>query len=140
MLTLDKIFENFKVLDNWESRFKYIVELGRTLPDFPEDQKVEENRIKGCVSRAWLVKNESTDNQMFFLADSEAAIVKGLIKIVMVIYQDLAPLEILKKDLEPIFAKLQLLEHLSPNRANGFQSLIQNIKKIALIELSKTLR
>lgn len=120
-----ELIEEFEFLDDWMDRYRYIIDLGRTLPDFPEDWMTDEFKVRGCQSQVWVVP-EHKDGRILFHAVSDAAIVSGLIAIVLRIYSNRTSQEIL--DTPPSFIKgVGLDEHLSPSRSNGLNSMIQVI-------------
>lgn len=124
-----EIVEEFSLFDDWMDRYQYIIDLGRQLPDFPEGLRTEENRIRGCQSQVWFVA-EQKDGRLYFRAISDAAIVSGLIALLLRIYSGRKPQEIL--DTEPDFvAALELEQHLSPTRSNGLSSMLQAIRNFA---------
>ncbi len=124
---LDQIIETFALLDDWEGRFQYVLDLGKTVPDMPEALKTPETEVKGCTSKVWMAP-EIRDGAFHFQADSNAQIVKGLIGILMSIYQDKTVEEIKSIDVEGIFGELGLEQNLSPNRRNGFFSMVEKIR------------
>ncbi len=122
----EELIEEFELFDNWLDRYQYLIDLGRKLPEFPEDQKVEANRLHGCQSQVWLTA-ELRDAQLKFQAISDSAIVSGLIAILMRVYSGRAPADIIAT--EPDFiAAIGLHEHLSPTRSNGLRAMIDAIK------------
>ena len=138
-MDLEKLYKNFEVLDEWTDRYKLIIDLGRKLPEFPEEHRTEDNRVRGCSSKVWMVVDESRNSktEMAFLADSDAAIVKGLIAVLMMVYSGKTTEEIVKVDIKAIFEKLGLGQHLSPTRSNGFFSMVEKIKFLSIQEFSK---
>lgn len=124
---LSEIQETFLILDNWEDRYAYLIDLGRKLPDFPECEKTPKNIVEGCTSQVWIILSEK-NGRLFIQADSDAHIVRGLIALVVATYNNLEVAEILKIDMQKIFADLGLSEHLSPNRRNGFFSMVERIR------------
>ncbi len=130
-MTLDELLENFALMDSWEERYKYVIDLGKALPPMPEADKIEENKVRGCMSQVWFKFSPSLANppRIEFLADSDAFIVKGLAAILHLIYSGKTKEEALKIDLEATFKKLGLESHLSMNRRNGFYSMAERIKK-----------
>lgn len=121
----EELIEEFQFLDDWMDRYRYIIDLGRTLPDFPEDWMTDEFKVRGCQSQVWVVP-EHKDGRIFFHAISDAAIVSGLIAIVLRIYSNRTPQEILATP--PSFIEgVGLDEHLSPSRSNGLHSMIKVI-------------
>ena len=135
MTNINEIIENMEFLDNWEDKYKYIIELGQEINDFPEDLRNTNTKVNGCVSQVWLHSTASINSQneklINFIGDSDAFIVKGLIAILISIYTDKKPNEILEIDPQDIFKKFGLEEHLSPQRSNGLVSMIQRIKNDA---------
>ena len=133
-ITIDRIMQNFDVLTDWEDRYRYIIELGRKLPPFDEEYKIEANLVRGCVSQVWLVTDvrEGDPPVIEFRADSDAQIVKGLVAILLSLYSGKTAREILTADIRSIFEKLELAKHLSINRANGFASMVKRIHELAL--------
>jgi cysteine desulfuration protein SufE len=124
---IDEIIESFALYDDWEDRYSLLIDLGKKLPDFPENMKNDENLVRGCVSRVWMVPMVK-DGVFSFQGDSDAFIVKGLVGLLHIIYSG-QPVDNLKSiDIEGIFEKLGLLQNLSPNRRNGVFSMIEKIK------------
>lgn len=132
-MTLEELYSNFEFLTEWEDRYAYLIDVGRQLPDLPEDAKTEENRVKGCQATVWLKEKITGSNPpvLEFEADSNSAIVKGLIAIMLMIYSGKSAPEILQTDALPIFAKLELDQHLSPTRKIGLRAMMQEIKSLA---------
>lgn len=133
-MTVDELVENFSLFDDWEDRYAYVIDLGKKLEPMPEAEKTEEAKVKGCMSQVWLahdVIDESGETRLHFRADSDAFIVKGLIAILMELYNDRRPGEILEVDAVETLGKLGLSNHLSPNRRNGFVAMVDRIKGIA---------
>ena len=124
-----EIVEEFGLFEDWMDRYQYIIDLGRRLPEFPEELRTEENRIRGCQSQVWFV-SEQRDGRLFFKAISDAAIVSGLIAVLLRLYSGRDPQDIL--DTPPDFVQaLQLESHLSPTRSNGLSSMLQAIRRHA---------
>lgn len=129
---LDDIIENFEFLDDWEDRYKYLIELGNGLSPIDEDAHNAQNKVNGCVSQVWLVSEISADGQsILFKGDSDAHIVRGLVAICLAIYSGKSPSEIIELDAEPVFARLGLQEHITPQRSNGLRAMVGRIKEIA---------
>ena len=130
MQRIEEIIESFSLYDDWEDRYALLIDLGKKLPDFPEDLKIDDNLVRGCVSRVWMVPLVK-DGVFTFRGDSDAFIVRGLVGLLHIIYsgQPLANLKTI--DIDGIFNKLGLLQNLSPNRRNGVFSMIEKIKSIA---------
>ena len=133
-VTIDRILQNFDILTDWEDRYRYIIELGRMLPPLEDEHKTDDNRVQGCASNVWLITNvkDGDPPQIEFRADSDAQIVKGLVAILLSLYSGKTAKEILTADIRGIFGKLELVKHLSPNRANGFASMVKRIHELAL--------
>jgi len=124
-----ELIEEFKFFDNWIDRYQYIIDLGKKLPDFPDDWRSEDNRIHGCQSQVWLKTDQNSD-RLEFKAISDSAIVSGLIAILMRVYSGQNPEDIVATP--PDFIKaIGLDEHLSPTRSNGLTSMIRVIKEAA---------
>lgn len=124
---IDEIIESFSLLDDWESRYSLLIDLGKNLPDFPEHLKSDENLVKGCVSKVWMVP-QINEGIFTFIGDSDAHIVRGLVGLLHIIYSG-QPVDSLKViDIEGIFEKLSLVQNLSPNRRNGVFAMIEKIK------------
>ncbi|AJY48346.1 SufE family protein [Martelella endophytica] len=130
---LDQILEDFAFLDDWEDRYRYVIELGRELPDLPDAEKTEENRVHGCASQVWLVTEigNGDDPMMTFRGDSDAHIVRGLVSIVLTVYSGLKASEIARTDAIETFRKIGLVEHLSAQRANGLNAMVTRIRDLA---------
>lgn len=126
-MTLEELIENFSYLDNWEDRYSYLIDLGNELENLPTEYKTPEWKVQGCQSQVWLVP-QFQDDKLHFLGDSDAILVRGLISIVLMIYNDKSPSEIKNIAIEDIFAKLGLEENLSPSRRNGLMSMVSKIK------------
>ncbi len=135
LTTLADIRSDFAVLDDWEDRYRYVIELGRTLPPLPEALRTDANKVRGCASQVWLATHVGRGNgtpELTFEADSDAHIVRGLIAILFAIYDRRSADEILKTEADPIFAELGLKEHLTPQRSNGLASMVARIRADAL--------
>jgi len=130
---VEKLAEEFSFFDDWTDRYRYILELGRKLPPFPEEWKREEFRVRGCQSRVWLVP-EVRDGRLHFHATSDAAIVSGLLAILLRVYSGRTPEEILSTPPD-FLRRLGLAEHLTPTRASGFQATIEKIRSHAAARL-----
>tara|TARA_B100000686_G_C16518937_1_gene826160 strand:- start:271 stop:690 length:420 start_codon:yes stop_codon:yes gene_type:complete len=139
MEKIEEILENMEFLDNWEDKYKYIIELGQSLDSFPDDLKNAQTKVNGCVSQVWLystVENFGPDEKYIkFVGDSDAFIVKGLIAILIALYSNKKPDEILDINHADIFEKFGLESHISPQRSNGLLSMIERIKSDATREI-----
>jgi cysteine desulfuration protein SufE len=124
-----EIIDEFSLFDDWMDRYQYLIDLGRRLPEFPDELRTEENRIRGCQSQVWFVP-EQRDGRLYFQAISDAAIVSGLIALLLRLYSGRRPQDIL--DTPPDFVSaLQLQNHLSPTRSNGLSSMLNAIRGFA---------
>ena len=128
--TQDEIIEEFDGLTDWMDRYAYIIDLGNTLPEFPENLKTPENLIEGCQSRVWIDAKEDAAGRLDFEADSDALIVKGIVALLLRVLSDHTPDEILDADLYFI-DKIGLKEHLSPTRSNGLVAMVKQIHNYA---------
>lgn len=123
------IVDDFAMYDQWLDKYEYIIELGKNLEPFPEDRKTEDRLIKGCQSRVWL-DCEIRDSKIYFTADSDAIITKGIISLLVNVYSGRTAREILEDDFA-FLEQIGLRENLSPTRANGLVSMVETIKKLA---------
>ena len=132
MDTQELVFR-FECFDDWQERYRYLIDLGRKLPPMNPADKVEENRVLGCVSQVWVVDevSEAEPPVYTFIADSDSHIVKGLIAIVQVVFSGKTQAEIAAADIDTVFTQIGLDEHLSPNRRNGFFSMVERIRNLA---------
>jgi cysteine desulfuration protein SufE len=142
MTTIDEIRDNFELLDDWDDRYRYVIELGRTLEPMPEAEHSAANKVQGCVSQVWLQKLLDRDGGapvLKYRGDSDAHIVRGLVAIVLSLYSGHTPQEILATDALSVFEEFGFREHLTPQRSNGLRSMVERIKtdaKEALAEAS----
>lgn len=125
----NEVADEFSMFDEWLDRYEYLIELGKSLKDFPEASKTDDKLIKGCQSRVWL-DYEVEDGKIVFNADSDAIITKGIISLLIRIYSGRTPAEILSSDFS-IVDRIGLRENLSPTRANGLVSMIEKIRETA---------
>jgi cysteine desulfuration protein SufE len=132
-MTAEELREDFTFLEDWEERFRYIVEMGRELEPLDEADKTEENRVLGCQSRVWITHDLRPGDPptLHFVGDSDAQLVRGLIAIVLEVYNDQSPRFILDYDVRDLFAELDLAHHLTPSRANGLNSMVEYIRSRA---------
>lgn len=128
--TIDDIFADFDFLDDWEDRYRYVIDLGRDLRPYPEEARDAAHKVRGCVSQVWLKStlNADTDPVIEFVGDSDAHIVRGLVAIMMVLYSGKRASEIMAINPEAILKKLGLDEHLTPQRSNGLRAMIGRIR------------
>ena len=128
--TQDEIIEEFEGLTDWMDRYAYIIDLGNTLPEYPESEKTPQNLIEGCQSRVWIDARQERDGRITFQADSDAMIVKGIVALLMRVLNHRTPDEILDADLYFI-NNIGLQEHLSPTRSNGLVAMVRQIRDYA---------
>jgi cysteine desulfuration protein SufE len=140
MTTIEEIVENFTLLDQWDDRYRYVIELGRTLPPLPENAHTEANKLRGCASQVWLLTHVKPDGAagptLTFDGDSDAHIVRGLIAIVIALYSGKRAKEILETDALDLFDRIGLREGLTPQRSNGLRSMIERIRAEAKAALA----
>lgn len=129
-MDINELIENFSFFESWEEKYQYVIDLGRNLEPLPEKFKTEDWKIKGCQSQVWLVP-EFKDGLIHFRGDSDAILVKGIIAVVFIIYNDKSAAQIKSIDVGEIFAKLGLEENLTPSRRNGMMSMVAKIKQYA---------
>lgn len=130
VLNHNVLAENFAFLGDWEERYAYLIDLGKTLPVFPEDKKNDDYLVRGCTSQVWML-DETHDDIVGFAADSDAHIVRGLIAVLYSIYHGKDKGFVQDFPIEEYFARLGLQEHLSPSRRNGFFAMVQRIRQMA---------
>lgn len=140
MTTIETIRDDFTLLDEWEDRYRYVIELGEALPPFPDEERTAANKVPGCVSQVWLTTRigDGPDPVVTFQGDSDAHIVRGLVAITLALFSGRPASRILATDAEATLRALGLDEHLSPQRANGLRSMVQRIKRNAEAALAQT--
>ncbi len=133
MTSLETILDDFSFLDDWEDRYRYVIELGKALPELSDDKRTAENKVQGCASQVWLVSHRdgADDPVMTFEGDSDAHIVRGLVAIVLAVYSGKKASDIAALDAIEVFDKIGLVEHLSSQRANGLRSMVNRIRSEA---------
>lgn len=129
-ITSNDIIDTLSFFDDWEDRYKYIIDLGRELPSMPAALHTEERKIRGCQSQVW-IDTRVEDGRLQLSVDSDAFIVKGLLGVVLAAYNNKTPAEVLAFDVETYFERLDLLNHLSPTRGNGLRAMVARIREIA---------
>ncbi|SES30676.1 SufE family protein [Halopseudomonas bauzanensis] len=129
-ISSDDIIETLSFFDSWEDRYKYIIDLGRELPPLDDSERTEGNIVRGCQSQVWLT-SRAESGRLYFDADSDAFIVKGLLAVVLAAYNGKTPEAILAFDIEDYFTQLNLLKHLSVTRGNGLRAMVKRIKDTA---------
>jgi cysteine desulfuration protein SufE len=131
-MTIDEIIDNFSCLDDWDDRYRYVIELGRSLPPLDARDRTDANKVQGCASQVWLATKLKPDGSegpiLSFVGDSDAHIVRGLIAILFAVYSGQHARDILTTDAIAIFERIGLREHLTPQRSNGFRSMVERIK------------
>jgi cysteine desulfuration protein SufE len=130
-MTIEEILENFALLDDWEDRYRYVIELGRDLAPLPDSERTPKNKVVGCASQVWLwtqVDRSQRPPRLTFVGDSDAHIVRGLVAIAIALFDGKTPSEIIETDAEALFDRLGLREHLTAQRSNGLKALVDRIK------------
>ncbi|HMN84962.1 MAG TPA: SufE family protein [Bauldia sp.] len=138
-MTIDEILENFALLDDWEDRYRYVIELGKALPALPDAEHTSENKVRGCASQVWVatrVEGSGPSARLFFEGDSDALIVRGLVAIVIALFSGRTAAEIAATDAEAVFSGLDLRAHLTAQRSNGLRALVDRIKADAAATLA----
>lgn len=132
-MDLERLYKNFQVLDNWQDRYRFIIEMGKKIPLLQETDKIEENRVYGCISTVYMVISQTKDvpPKIHFIANSDAMIVNGLIAIMQIVYDGKTAKEITAVDINTVFKKLGLEGHLSPNRRNGFFAMVERLRTLS---------
>ncbi len=129
---IEDITEDFQFIDDWEDRYRYVIELGRSLPPLADEDRSPDNKVQGCVSQVWLARHLSTGSDgtpiLTYTGDSDAHIVRGLIAILFGLYSGKSPRTILDADAQAIFNDLGLEEHLTPQRSNGLHAMVERIR------------
>lgn len=138
-MNITEIIDNFSYLDEWEDRYKYVIELGKMLEPMDDAARSSDNKVQGCASQVWLQSTRYEENgapHLHYVGDSDALIVRGLIAITLAIYNDRDAQAIINEDAEAIFERIQLREHISGQRSNGLSAMLQRIKQDAAASLS----
>jgi cysteine desulfuration protein SufE len=142
MTTLDEIIDNFSLLEEWDDRYRYVIELGRSLAPLSERDRTDANKVQGCASQVWLATTVRANGQggpvLTFCGDSDAHIVRGLIAILFAMFSGKHAGEILSADAIALFERLGLREHLTPQRSNGFRSMVERIRADARAAMATT--
>jgi cysteine desulfuration protein SufE len=135
LMSIHEIIANFELLEDWDDRYRYLIELGRSLPPLEERYRNAANKVQGCASQVWLATHVDPDGAdgpaLSFSGDSDAHIVRGLIAILFAIYSGKKARDILSTDAVAVFEDIGLKEHLTPQRSNGFRSMVRRIKSDA---------
>jgi cysteine desulfuration protein SufE len=134
-MTIDEIRDNFSLLEEWDDRYRYVIELGRTLEPMSEAEHSAANKVQGCASQVWLSRklsrNETGEPVLSYLGDSDAHIVRGLIAILLTLMSGRTPQQILATDAPAVFDELGFRDHLTPQRSNGLRSMVERIRNDA---------
>lgn len=131
-ITAEEVLDSIGFLDDWEERYRYIIDLGKSLPALPDELKTEDRFVRGCQSQVWLAEHfDPAENKLHLAVDSDALIVRGLAAIVLAALNRKSPQEILDYDMPGYFSQLDLLKHLSPTRGNGVQAMVERIRSEA---------
>ena len=129
-ITADDILDTLGFFDDWEARYKYIIDLGKELPEMDVQKKDDAHLVRGCQSQVWIDAHRQGD-RLWFETDSDAFIVKGLLGVILAAYNGKTPAEVLAFDVEAYFEQLDLLKHLSPTRGNGLRAMVKRIRTMA---------
>ena len=130
--TLEDVLDGFEFLDDWEERYAFIIDLGKQLPAFPDDERREENYVHGCQSQVWLIHHyDEQSGKLYLLIDSDAIIVRGLAAIILVALNGKSPRDLLATDIDELFEQLDLFRHISPTRGNGLRAMVGKIRDVA---------
>ena len=133
--TTEEIIDDITFFDDWEEKYKYIIDLGKALPEFDDAWRTPERLVKGCQSNVWIQPGSTQDAEkgevLVFSVDSDAVIVRGLLGLVMAAYNEKTPAEVLAFDIDGYFSELDLERHLSPTRGNGLRSIVGCVQAIA---------
>ena len=132
---VDELLDTFELLEEWEERYAYLIELGAKLPPLPEEHRTDANKVQGCLSTVWLVPTLK-GGKLDFVGDSDAAIVKGLVAVLITLCRGKTPEEALQLDVDAIFTKMGLRQHLSSTRRNGLYAMVKRVKLFAADQIS----
>lgn len=127
-MNIEELVDNFGFLEDWEDRYAYLIDLGAQLPPMDDSLKTEQSKVRGCMSQVWMILGWDDTGRLTFTADSDAQIVRGLIAVLRTVYEGQTAAQIVDIDVEKTFARLGLDQHLSPNRRNGFFSMVERVK------------
>lgn len=130
MTRFEDIVADFAFLDDWDERYKYLIELGRTLPPYPDDKRDDAHKVRGCASQVWL-DSRRVGGRLEFAADSDAHIVKGIVALLIALFSDRTPGQILDVDARAALAPLDLDAHLTSQRSNGLAAMVKRMREIA---------
>ncbi len=127
----EELIDDFEMLGDWEERYRYLIDLGSQLPPLADEERTEENRVRGCMSQVWLVPEDGSESRLRFRGDSDAHIVRGLIALLRMLMSDRDAAEVRDMDIGDIFSRLGLENQITANRRNGFYAMVQRIKQLA---------
>lgn len=127
-MNIDEIIDNFALFDDWEDRYRYLIDLGSSLPPMSDALKTEETKVRGCMSQVWMVLEWDKEDRLSMTVDSDAQIVRGLAAVLRIIFHGRTAGEIKRIDVDQIFKKMGLDQHLSPNRRSGFYAMVERIR------------
>lgn len=131
-ITADEVVDTLTFLDDWEDRYRYIIDLGKQLPSLPEELRTDNRFVRGCQSQVWLeARFDTATGRMQLAVDSDALIVKGLAALVLSALNNKTPEEVTGYDMEAFFGELDLISHLTPTRGNGLRAMVQHVREIA---------
>lgn len=135
--SLEDVLDGFEFLDDWEDRYAFIIDLGKQLPAFPNDARIEENYVHGCQSQVWVISHyDEASGKLYLLIDSDAIIVRGLAAMITIALNGRTPRDLLATDIDELFERLDLFRHISPTRGNGLRSMVGKIRDIAAAEIA----
>jgi cysteine desulfuration protein SufE len=139
-MPIDEIIDNFAFLDEWEDKYRYLIELGKSLEPLPDSARNDEHKVRGCASQVWLEtrRESATDGSeiLYFRGDSDAHLVRGLIALLMALYSGQTPRHILETDALAVFKRLGFEAHLTPQRSNGLRAMVERMKSDARVALA----
>lgn len=128
-MNIDELVDNFALFEDWEDKYAYLIDLGSKLPPMDESLKTETSKVRGCVSQVWMVLGWDAQGRLQIQADSDAQIVRGLVAVIYILFSGKSREEISGISIDDVFAKLGMEAHLSPNRRNGFFSMVENVRR-----------
>lgn len=135
MSTIEQLIDDFGFLDDWEDRYRYLIELGQALPEFDEAKRTPDNKVRGCVSQVWLATDIKPTPEgepvLTFTGDSDAHIVRGLVAVLIALYSGRTVSQVIDTDAQAVLARIGLDEHLTPQRSNGLAAMVARIKRDA---------
>ena len=127
----EELIDDFEMLGDWEERYRYLIDLGSQLPPLADEERTEENRVRGCMSQVWLVPEDGSESRLRFRGDSDAHIVRGLVALMVALFDGRTPREAAETDAFALYTRLGLAEHLTPQRSNGVRAMADRIHRDA---------